>query len=125
LLKSYASSKWNIRQILNHLADAESVLYDRIRRVISEPKQVIWAFDPDAWCIKLDYNTFPLAINKTIFLSIREGVIHLANKYYDSLGKNEFIHSVTGVRTLQDEFEKVALHNETHLEQIKKALLLK
>lgn len=34
----------------------------------------------------------------------------------------EFVHSVTGVRTLSDEFEKVAAHNEHHLEQIRLAL---
>ncbi len=34
----------------------------------------------------------------------------------------EFVHSVAGVRTLKDEFDKVASHNEHHLEQIRLAL---
>ncbi len=34
----------------------------------------------------------------------------------------EFVHSVTGVGTLKDEFDKVASHNEHHLEQIRLAL---
>jgi hypothetical protein len=45
--KSYGLGKWTTRYILHHLADAETVLYNRIRRVISEPKQVLWAFDQD------------------------------------------------------------------------------
>ena len=37
-------------------------------------------------------------------------------------GRREFVHSETGVRTLKDEFDKVAWHNEHHLEQIEQAL---
>jgi len=32
------------------------------------------------------------------------------------------VHSETGLRTLQDEFDKVANHNEQHLKQIAAAL---
>jgi len=45
LERNYGSGKWSVRFILHHLADAETVLFDRIRRVLSEPKQVLWAFD--------------------------------------------------------------------------------
>ncbi len=47
--KSYEPGKWTVRYILHHLADAETVLFERIRRVISEPRQVLWALDQDAW----------------------------------------------------------------------------
>ena len=49
LKKTYGKNKWNIRNILVHMADAESVLHERIKRIIAEPKQVIWAFDQDRW----------------------------------------------------------------------------
>jgi len=120
--KTYGDGKWNIRQILNHLADAETVLYERIRRAISKPGQVIWAFDQDAWADKLRYNQFPLPINKEIYGSVRTSIIYLADEYYETLGENEFVHSETGIRTLKDEFDKVAGHNQHHLNQIAKAL---
>jgi len=41
---------------------------------------------------------------------------------YESKGHLELVHSVTGVRTLKDEFDKVASHNEHHLSQIRLAL---
>jgi hypothetical protein len=122
LSQSYGQSKWTIRQILVHLADAESVLLDRIKRVIAEPKQVIWAFDQDLWCKNLDYENFPLEISKAVFLANRQTVIYLAGKYYQPLGYKEFIHSETGIRTLNQEFDKVGNHNLGHLEQIKTAL---
>ncbi len=122
LAKTYGEGKWTIKQILVHLADADSVLLDRIKRVISEPKQVIWAFEQDLWNENLDYKNFPLAISKAIFLANRQMVIYLAEKYYETLGGKEFIHSQTGLRTLKDEFDKVSWHNQGHLEQIRIAL---
>lgn len=122
LARSYAPGKWSVRFILHHLADSETVLFDRIRRVISEPRQVIWVYDQDAWAKGLDYGTLPLGISRRIYESVRPAIIHYASLHYERNGALEFVHSVTGVRTLKDEFEKVALHNEHHLAQIRAAL---
>ena len=122
LEESYEPGKWTVRYILHHLADAETVLFERIRRVISEPRPVLWAFDQDAWARNLDYANVPLELSKRIYASVREGIIHNVRLHYDSSSQLEFVHSETGVRTLKDEFEKVASHNEHHLEQIRRAL---
>ncbi len=122
LQKAYAPGKWTVKQLLHHLADAETILYDRIRRVISEPAQVIWAFDQDAFCKGLEYENSPLYLNKQVFRSVRESVIYLAEKNYQSLGHLTFIHSETGRRTLKEEFDKIAWHNAHHLSQIEMAL---
>lgn len=122
LEKSYDPGKWTVRYVLHHLADAETVLFERIRRVISEPRQVLWAFDQDAWARKLDYANMPLEISKNIYASVREGIIHNVRLHYGGSSQLEFVHNETGVRTLKDEFDKVALHNQQHLEQIRRAL---
>lgn len=122
LEKRYAPGKWSVRFILHHLADTETVLYERIRRVISEHRQVIWAFDQDAWAARLEYTCFPLAVSQRIFSVVREAVIHQARAHYEKNGHLEFVHTEAGVRTLRDEFEKVAWHNEHHLVQIEDAL---
>jgi len=120
--RRYASDRWSVRFLLHHLADAETVLSDRIRRTISEPRQVLWAFDQDAWATGLDYSQMPLDLSRRIYEATRAGIIHLARQHYDSSGHLEFIHSETGIRTLKDEFDKVAAHNEHHLNQIDLAL---
>lgn len=120
--RCYAPGKWSVRFILHHLADAESVLSDRIRRTISEPRQVLWAFDQDAWATGLDYSEMPLDLSRRIYDACRGGIIHLAGKHYEGSGHLEFVHSETGIRTLRDEFDKVAEHNEHHLAQIEVAL---
>jgi hypothetical protein len=122
LARTYAPGKWSIRYLLLHLADSETVLFDRIRRVLSEPRQVLWVYDQEAWARGLDYSRVPLDISRRVYESVREAIIYYAGEYYEQKGHLEFVHSVTGVRTLKDEFDKVAAHNEHHLAQIRKAL---
>jgi DinB family protein len=122
LARTYAPGKWSIRFILHHLADSETVLYDRIRRVLSEPRQVLWVFDQDAWATGLDYAQVPLELSRRVYESVRNAIIYHAGLHYERRGQLEFVHSVTGVRTLKDEFDKVASHNAHHLNQIRTAL---
>ena len=122
LARAYAPGKWSVRFLLQHLADSETVLYDRICRVLSEPRQVIWVFDQDAWAKGLDYSERPLDMGRRIYESVRSAIIYYAGVHYEQKGHLEFVHSVTGVRTLKAEFDKVAAHNEHHLEQIRSAL---
>ncbi len=122
LIKTYAPGKWTIKQILVHLTDADSVMLDRIRRAIAEPGGMVWAFDQDTWCARLEYHNFPLELSKASYIANRQITIFLARQYYASSGANQFVHSQTGLRTLKHEFDKVSIHNQTHLDQIKTAL---
>jgi hypothetical protein len=122
LERSYGPGKWSVRYLLHHISDSEVVLHDRICRVLSEPRQVLWWYDQDAWAKGVDYSTKPLDISRRVYESVREAIIYFAGLHYDNKGHLEFVHSVTGVRTLKEEFDKAADHNEHHLEQIRLAL---
>lgn len=122
LERTYGPGKWSVRYLLNHLSDSESVFFYRIRRVISQPKQVIWATDQDAWAEKLDYSSFPLDLARRVFEPTRDAIIHHARRHYETSDAIAFVHSETGLRTLKDEFDKVVWHNRLHLEQIERAL---
>ncbi len=122
LSRSYGPGKWSVRFLLHHLADTETVLYERIRRAISEPHPTVNVMDQDAWAKELDYTGMPLEISRDIYTSVRSAVIHLARLRYDTHGHLTFVHSVTGVRTVRNEFDKVAQHNALHLGHIRIAL---
>jgi len=122
LASRYAPDKWSVRFILHHLADAETVMFERIRRILSEDRPVLWAFDQDAWAKALDYSTLPLDLSRQVYVSARAGIRHYAEMNYEALGHLEWIHSETGVRTLKEEIDKVAWHNEHHLRQVRTAL---
>jgi hypothetical protein len=124
LRKTYGDGKWSVRYVLHHLADSDSVLFYRIRRIISEPKQVIWVYDQEAWAEKLDYSTVPLELAKSIYSSSREAIIFYARHHYVGSQEIQFVHSETGLQTLKDEFDKVVWHNAKHVSYIQKALEL-
>lgn len=83
---------------------------------------MLWVYDQDAWAQGLDYSQVPLDISRRVYESVRAAIIYYAGRYYEQQGHLEFVHRVTGVRTLKDEFDKVASHNEHHLGQIRLAL---
>jgi hypothetical protein len=122
LARTYGPGKWSVRFVLNHLVDSEVVLYYRVARVLSEPRQVIWFYDQDAWAQALDYSQRSLDMARRMYEPVRAAIIYYAGLYYKEKGHLEFVHSLTGLRTLKEEFDKVADHNEHHLEQIRSAL---
>ena len=122
LARTYAPGKWSVRYILHHLSDTESVFIDRIHRILSEPRPVLPVMDQDAWAEGLDYSQVPLPIARQIYESVRNAIIYYAGVHYERSGDLEWVHSIDGVRTLRQEFDKVAAHNENHLRQIRTAL---
>jgi hypothetical protein len=122
MIKTYAPGKWNVRQILHHLTDAEILMNGRIKKVIAEPFQVIWAFNQDDWDKTFNYATMSLKGKKEQFLLFRDMNTALAEEFYETLGEKTFVHNETGMRTLAIEFQKVASHCQGHLNQIEKAI---
>ncbi len=122
LVKTHCEDSWNIRQILHHLADTEMILHVRIKKVIAEPKQVVWNCEQDDWNDTFGYFDEPLGVKKLAFEVSRQLNIELIENFYDKFSEKEFVHSEMGLRTVKDEFEKIGWHNEKHLEQIRKAL---
>ncbi|HEV8357231.1 MAG TPA: DinB family protein [Gemmatimonadales bacterium] len=119
---TYGPGKWSVRFVLHHLADSEAVFNERIRKVLSEGRRVLWVYDQDAYARGLDYATMPLNLSREIYAATRAGLRYLAAEHYERHGHLEWVHSETGVRTLKEEFDKIASHNEHHLAQIRTAL---
>jgi hypothetical protein len=122
LARTYGPGKWSVRFLLHHITDSESVFFYRIRQVISEPHQVVWFYDQDAWAKGLDYGHLPLELSRSIYEPVRGAIVHHARIHYERDGAREFVHSVSGLHTLQYQFDDVAAHNEHHLTQIRAAL---
>lgn len=120
--KTYGHGKWTVRQILHHLVDCEILFHGRLKKIIAEPKQVIQAFMQDEWCRVFEYDKAPVAHKREAYKVCRALNKALIVQFYDQMKDKEFVHSETGLRTLQMECEKVAVHNQTHLQQIQTAL---
>jgi hypothetical protein len=122
LALTYGPGKWSVRYVLLHLTHSETTFIERIQRTLSEPRPVLWFMHQELWASALEYDKLPLDLAGRLYEASRNMLIYYAREYYESRGHLEFIHSVTGLRTLKGEFDKVAAHNENHLNQIRTAL---
>src|SRR5690349_19792008 len=51
------TGKWTIQQVILHVADAELVITDRMKRVIAEDNPALLAFDENKWVTGLKYES--------------------------------------------------------------------
>lgn len=119
---SYSTGKWTTKELLIHLIDAETVLFERLRRIISQDNVIVYGFEPDQWSNKLKYSSMSFELYLPVFEASRNAVIQLAKEHYQSSDSITFFHNETGLRTLKNEFDKVVIHCEHHLGQIEKAI---
>lgn len=120
LARSYApaaSGKWNLRTILVHLADAETVLLDRLRRLQADDKPLLWAYDENRWVAHLDYAHRDLAVAAALFAATRAAVIELATLIPQDRNQRAGVHSEAGAKTFAQVLALVPWHNLHHLEQ--------
>jgi uncharacterized damage-inducible protein DinB len=117
--RSYADGKWNMRELLAHISDTETVLLDRLRRLAAEDKPVLMAFDQDRWCDNLFYKLRDVDLVKMQYEVARRTVIEMARTLDASLDEKSGTHSESGTRTFAQVLAHIAEHNAHHLEQLK------
>ena len=121
LRRGYRKGGWNVRQLLVHISDVETVFLDRMRRVVAQDKALLMAIDPDGWADRLDYRDRDLAIAQAQFVAARSSAIELIERHRD-LHARTGVHSENGKLSLADIAGRVAWHHLHHLEQVEKAL---
>src|SRR5204862_6576782 len=90
--RTYGPGKWSVAYILHHLSDSETVFFERIRRVLSEPRPVLWVMDQDAWAKGLDYAGVPLDLSRHLYEAVRNAIIYYAGEQYELSGHMERVH---------------------------------
>ena len=118
LQRSYQPGKWTAHQLLVHLADTESVLLDRVRRLAADPQPLLWAFDQDAWAARLAYTQRDLGTAGRLFSASRESIIELATASSDAVLAHTGVHTQRGQVTLAETLAGIARHTRHHLHQL-------
>src|SRR5947207_12835062 len=108
LARTYAPGKWSVGYILHHLSDSETVFFDRMRRVLSEPRPVLWVMDQGAWGRGPDYSDVPVRISQRVYGSVRNATAHDPSVQYRGSGDPEFGPSALADRGWWDEVRQVA-----------------
>lgn len=113
-----APGKWTIRQIVAHLADAEIVSSDRLRRTIAEENPALIAYDQDAWARSLHYEKRKISDSLELFRRLRQENHALLKELPEAAYARTATHSQRGVITLLQLVEMCTEHVESHARQI-------
>lgn len=119
LARPYAPGKWNGRQVLLHLTDANGVLLDRLRRLQADAKPLLWAFDQDAWGQHLHYGRRDLKIAGQLFAATLDTIAELAEMVPAERFERAGIHSEIGRKTFAEVLSFIHQHNQHHLDQVR------
>lgn len=122
LARPYAPGKWNGRQVLLHLTDANGVLLDRLRRLQGDAKPLLWAFDQDAWAQHLHYDRRDLKTAAALFAATSDTIAELATLVPAERFERVGIHSEIGRKTFAEVIAFIHDHNQHHLGQVRTAI---
>ena len=118
--KRYRKDGWTGKEVLIHIKDSETVAYDRIRRIISEDKPVLWFFEQDLWQKKLTYMKQDILLAKGVFNITRESIVEVVEMHFKKYAEKEGVHSRRGLMNLKQLIEFLIWHTNHHIEQIMK-----
>jgi hypothetical protein len=111
-------ARWNIREIVAHLADAEIVAAERVRFVIAEDNATLIAFNQDAWVARLGCATRDLFQSLDLFRILRAENYRLLKDLPEEAYERKGNHTERGPITLLDLLKLFAAHPEKHARQI-------
>ncbi|HYM09130.1 MAG TPA: DinB family protein [Bryobacterales bacterium] len=115
-----APDKWTARQVMAHLADAEMVGADRLRRVIAEDNPTLVVYDEKAWAANLDYHRRSVSQALETFRHARTANYELLKELPEAVFARTGMHTKTGPISLGQLLEMFARHAEDHARQIER-----
>ena len=113
-----AAGKWNIRQQVHHIADAEAVAVYRMKKIIAEDRPIIMAFDQDRWSQKFKYEDSAVENSIALFFTLRASMTPLLKRLTDSDFSRTGVHSERGLISVEDLLADAIEHTEHHLKEI-------
>ena len=111
-----APGKWNVREILCHLADCEIAFAFRLRQTLAEPHHVIQPFDQEKWAGTYGGLTARGALSA--FSSLREWDLALISTTSPEAMNKAVTHPERGEMTFRVIVETMAGHDLNHLLQL-------
>ena len=112
--------KWSTTEIVQHLADSESISAVRLRKLLTEPHPVIQGYDEAEWARRLRYNERPIAPALAAFRSARETTAQLLERMGEDDWRRQGWHTDAGPYTPERWLEIYAAHAHNHAAQIRR-----
>ena len=113
-------SDWTAREVVHHLADAETRSAVRLRQLLAEDDPVIQGYDEELYAKKLAYDR-PLALSLALVRAVRAATAELLDTLSDADFARTGTHTESGPYSVDTWLEVYAAHGHDHAEQIQRA----
>lgn len=111
-----APGKWNVREVITHLADCEIAFAFRLRQALAGPNHVIQPFDQDAWARR--YAAYDAHSALMTFSALRTWNRRLIETVTAEEFGKAVRHPERGDMTFRTLVETMGGHDLNHLRQI-------
>jgi hypothetical protein len=112
--------KWTAREIVQHLADSESISAQRLRKLLIEDHPVIQGYDQERYAEQLRYNERELAPALDAFRAARATTAQILAKMSAEDWAREGWHTDSGRYSPETWLQIYAAHAHGHAEQIRR-----
>ena len=114
------AGKWSAREIVHHLADSETTSALRLRRLLTETRPVITAYDQDLWAVRFRYNERDHAAAMAAFRAARENTQPVLEAMSEADWAREGWHTDAGLYTPETWLRIYSAHAHGHAGQIRR-----
>ena len=115
-----APGKWSIREVIQHLADAELVGGNRFRMVMADDRPALAGYDQDLWAERLRYSESNVDEALEEFSALRRSNVRLFERASAADLARVGLHSERGEESLGFMLRLYAGHDIVHLRQIER-----
>ena len=107
--------KWSIREVVCHLADAEIIYADRMKRVLVEHNPTFFEADPDQFRQALADESRTVDVELSVIESVRRHMLPILRSVDPDDFQREGVHSLDGPMTLQTLIQRITDHIPHHV----------
>ena len=111
---------WTAREVVHHLADAETRSAVRLRQLLAEDDAVIQGYDEELYAKKLAYDR-PLTLSLALVKAVRAATAELLDTLAEADFERSGTHTESGPYSVDTWLELYAAHGHDHAEQIRAA----
>ena len=115
-----APDEWTAREVVHHLADAETRSAVRLRQLLAEDDPVIQGYDEEGYARTLHYDR-PVAASLALVRAVRASTAELLDRLTDADFARAGTHTESGPYSVDTWLELYAAHGHDHADQIRRA----
>ncbi|MFN0092025.1 MAG: DinB family protein [Acidimicrobiales bacterium] len=112
--------EWTAREVVHHLADAETRSATRLRQLLAEDDPLIVGYDEVRYAERLRYDR-PIDRSLAVIRAVREASAELLELLEPAEWERAGTHSESGPYSVDTWLEIYAAHAEEHAEQLRRA----